>query len=171
MKKICLIRHAKSDHNLDLEDFDRPLSKKGENDAQIMAKALNERRIDCDLIITSGAKRALSTAQYIASGLAYSRNLQIDNRLYHGSEKEYIAIIHELDDRFNTVIIVGHNPIITETGGLLCGGDIHYFDPCAVLCASFKRQSFSLIDDRSGEVVFFDSPKLRKGQSRHNANQ
>ncbi|HRG10817.1 MAG TPA: histidine phosphatase family protein, partial [Cyclobacteriaceae bacterium] len=60
MKILYLIRHAKSSwDNPKLEDFDRPLNKRGQKDAPRMAKRLKEKRITPDIMLSSPAERTL----------------------------------------------------------------------------------------------------------------
>jgi phosphohistidine phosphatase len=74
MKTLILVRHAKSSwKNISLDDFDRPLNKRGKKDAQLMGKKLKERQVVPDLILSSPAKRARKTAKAFAKAIAFPK--------------------------------------------------------------------------------------------------
>lgn len=114
MKSLYLIRHAKSSwKNLTLSDFDRPLNKRGKVDAPLMAELLKEKNIKPDLIIASPSYRTRKTAQIIATKIGYNKNEIIYfESLYHATLTTLLDAIKYLDDRYENVFIVGHNPSI-----------------------------------------------------------
>jgi phosphohistidine phosphatase len=80
MKKLIIVRHAKSSwDNPDLDDFDRPLNKRGLKDAPRMGKRLKEKHITPDIMLSSPAERALATCQAIASCTSV-RSIENKNR-------------------------------------------------------------------------------------------
>ncbi|MDH3269487.1 MAG: histidine phosphatase family protein, partial [Ignavibacteria bacterium] len=75
MKTIYLVRHAKSSwKDQGLQDYDRPLNKRGKRDAPFMGEVLNDKKIRPDFIISSSAKRAKKTALEIAAKIGYPHN-------------------------------------------------------------------------------------------------
>ena len=81
MKTIILVRHAKSSwKDLRLDDFDRPLNKRGKKNAPFMGKILKARRTIPDLILSSPAKRAGKTARAIAKAIDYPKTKIIIDR-------------------------------------------------------------------------------------------
>ena len=74
MKKLYIIRHAKSSwKDTALDDFKRPLSKRGRKDAPFMAKKLKQKGVMPDVIISSPATRAKTTAELIAKELNFKK--------------------------------------------------------------------------------------------------
>ncbi len=72
MKQLIIMRHGKSSWaEAGLSDFDRPLKSRGISDAGNVARELVKRKIFPDMIISSPAKRAKSTALVVAKGLEY----------------------------------------------------------------------------------------------------
>jgi phosphohistidine phosphatase len=116
MKKIILIRHAKSDwDNPSLSDYDRPLAARGLEDAPKMAALLKNRAIKVDGILSSTAKRAKQTAEITAKVLGISdTHIQWDRSLYHASAAHLLAVIKAQPAQLQTLILVGHNPGLTE---------------------------------------------------------
>jgi phosphohistidine phosphatase len=113
MKTLILVRHAKSDKSDPLlNDFDRPLNHRGERDTSAMAGrfAATSRRVDA--LISSPAVRALSTAEVFAGKL--SLPVQADQRIYEAGVNELLAVVRGLDDHCSSVMLVGHNPGLSE---------------------------------------------------------
>ena len=99
MKTLFLVRHAKSSRDdLSLSDRDRPLDDRGKQDAPMMGKRLAKRDVKPDLLVSSPALRALTTAQLIAGELGYKRkDIVVDDRLYASSPDDLLAVIRALD--------------------------------------------------------------------------
>ena len=116
MKTLFLIRHAKSSwDDTALPDKDRPLNDRGKRDAPKMGKRLAKRDVKPDLILSSPAKRALTTAEIIAKKLDYKlKDIVVDDRLYAGAVHDLLNVIHKLGDKPKRVILFGHNPELTE---------------------------------------------------------
>ncbi len=121
MKQLILVRHAKSNRANGGRDFDRPLNVRGERDAPEMAVRLAVRGIRPQLIVASGARRALTTAQKMAAAFDYPlADIDIVDALYEASEQTWIAQIRALPAHRATVLMVGHNPEITAVVNRLC---------------------------------------------------
>jgi len=122
MKKLYIIRHAKSDwQNEDLEDFDRPLNDKGFKDAKRLALYLKNQNISIDIILSSPALRALSTAKILAETLEFSKNITQNQYIYEpfvSAIQETLTYIH---DEHQVAILVGHNPGVSSLAYMLCG--------------------------------------------------
>ena len=101
MKTLYLIRHAKSSwDDTNLDDFERPLNKRGKKDAPNMAKRLKEKGGTPDFMISSPAVRAFDTCKEFAKILGYDKNkIKTDKRLYHADEDQILTVIRELKDR------------------------------------------------------------------------
>ena len=99
MKTLFLVRHAKSNRDdPSLPDRDRPLDDRGKQDAPKMGKRLAKRGVKPDLLVSSPALRALTTAQLIAEEVGYKRtDIVVDDRLYASSPDDLLAVIRALD--------------------------------------------------------------------------
>ncbi len=160
MKNLYMIRHAKSDWENELSDFERGLNKRGKNNAPMMGKVLHSLKISPDIIITSSAVRAKTTAKMIAKELKYSEKdiLQKDS-LYLASKEEFYKVINNLDDKYNSAMIFSHNPGITEFVESLTNTYITNIPTCGVCHIKIDVHSWSDIFKGLGELVFFDFPK------------
>ena len=121
MKTLFLIRHAKSSwDDTALPDKDRPLGDRGRRDAPKMGKRLAKRDVKPDLILSSPARRALTTAEIIAKKLNYKRkDIVVDDRLYAAAVHGLLNVIHGLGDKLERVILFGHKSC--AIGNILLG--------------------------------------------------
>ena len=161
MKKVYLIRHAKSDWKKSVDDFERPLNKRGKKDAEFMANRLKNFGVKPDIIYSSPAKRAKSTAKIIAKVLEYPKSsIVYVDKLYEATIEDYISTIKSVPESFDEVFIIGHNPVITEVGELLSDTILTSMPTCSIVCLEFETEKFSQIEQ--GRVVFFDYPKKHR---------
>lgn len=160
MKTLYLVRHAKSSRDdPTLPDRDRPLEARGERDAAMMSKRWSHRHTQLDLILSSPAARALATAKAIAGGLDYKvKDIVVNDRLYAATADDLIAVIEELDDKLERVMLVGHNPGFTD---LACrfSSKITHMPTCARAEFTFDVKAWSGIGQARPARAAFDSPK------------
>jgi phosphohistidine phosphatase len=163
MKTLYIIRHAKSSwENPDRSDFDRGLNDRGKRDAPRMGKRLKEKEIYPDLILSSPAKRALSTAKRIAKVLGYPESkIKTDRDLYHAAEETMLSIIQNLKDKNNIVFVFGHNPGLTDFVNTLMDqeGNIDNVPTCGIVAFKLHVDSWNDVRWGSGKMIFFDYPK------------
>jgi phosphohistidine phosphatase len=164
MKTLYVIRHAKSSwDNPQLGDFDRPLNERGERDAPRMGKRLKEKRIVPDLLLSSPAKRALTTCEKIADILGYpNEKIKTEGALYHAGEEEILQIIKKTNDKHDVLLIFGHNPGLTDFVNKLTDTFIHNIPTCGIVACSLNIDSWKGIDWGKGKLDFFDFPKSKK---------
>ena len=160
MKTLFLIRHAKSSwDDTALPDKDRPLNDRGRRDAPKMGERLAKRDVKPDLILSSPAVRALSTAEIIAKKLDYRRkDILVNERLYAVEADDLLDVIHQLGDKVERVMLFGHNPELTELAHRLAG-EITHMPTCAVAELTFDAKSWSNIGKIKPAKVALDYPK------------
>jgi len=156
MKKIYFIRHAKAE-KLGPSDFDRKLSERGKSDAKFMASKI---AFLPDMIFASGAKRAKKTAKIIAKEIGFGADkIEFSNEIYYSTSQNLLNFIHGVDDKFQTIFIVGHNPEFTEICELLSDSSIGNIPTCGIFGIEFDADSFKKVKFGAGKVIFFDYPK------------
>ena len=135
MRTLFLIRHAKSSwDNPGLRDINRPLNDRGLKDAPQMAKLLREVGVQPDLLVSSPAKRALSTAQFFAEAFGIPDEKIVRNAdIYEAFPTEILRIISELPDESKTVMLFGHNPTFTEVANRFSASFIDNVPTCGVV--------------------------------------
>lgn len=161
MKTLYLIRHAKSDWSDEsLSDYDRPLSHRGIKDAPLMGSKLADKGILPDLILSSPALRAKTTAISIAEALSYPpESIGYDHTLYASDVETILSIIRSVAPSVDTLFLFGHNPEITECANLIANGDIDNIPTCGVVTIRLKNNSWESIGANSAEIRRFDFPK------------
>jgi phosphohistidine phosphatase len=164
MKTLYLLRHAKSSWEFeDLSDHDRPLNNRGRHDAPLMGRELASREITLDLIVTSSAVRALTTASLVAKELEYDiENIIINEAIYEAGKEELLKIIRQIPDTVNNLMLVGHNPDITELANLLSPEHIANLPTAAVVGFRFNCLTWSGISPENTVLVLYDYPKNHK---------
>ena len=161
MKELFLIRHAKSDwDNPLLADIERPLNERGYSNAHLMSLRFKK---SPDLIITSPAVRAASTALIFSKNLNYEpNNLLIKRELYESTVKKYLSIVQQIDNKYNTVILFAHNPTISEFADSLVNALPMEMPTCAIAGIGFQIENWADIKPKSGELILFDYPKKNR---------
>ncbi|MCP4341610.1 MAG: histidine phosphatase family protein [Desulfobulbaceae bacterium] len=161
MKRLYLIRHAKSSwSNPDLDDFARPLNKRGKVDCPEMAARLGIAGICPDLIVASPAKRAKKTAICMAKGTGYNKNrISYDGELYLGSISYHLRLIGELLSKVDVMFLVGHNHTMTELCEYLTGSHFNNVPTCGIVGVEYSGQDGFTSQAGAGRLLFFDFPK------------
>jgi len=164
MKILYLVRHAKSSWDEPgLADLERPLNKRGKNDAPAMGKKLYEQGEKPDLIITSPAKRAFSTARRIAKELDYSaKNIVKDETLYMADTDDFFKVIQSVPDSVKRLMLYAHNYGITYFANHISESQIDNIPTCGVVRIDFDVKSWKEIENKKGKMVFFEYPKKHK---------
>ena len=161
MKKLLLIRHAKSSWNdITQKDFDRPLNDRGHKDAPLMAKRLLKQDISIDSFVSSTAVRALTTAKYFAEAYDVKKKKIVeDPSLYLAAPEVFFNIISNLDDDDKTVAVFSHNPGITEFVNQLGVARVDDMPTCAIFGVKADIESWKDFNDAEKKFWFFDYPK------------
>ena len=164
MKTLTIVRHAKSswDHP-GLNDRERPLNKRGEHDAPLMGQRVLEHGIRPSLIISSPATRAWATARIIAAAISYPLEfLQREKALYHASVDTLLNVIVAQDTGFNSLMIVGHNPGLTDFANYLSPGLTNNLPTAGVVSVEFDRDDWDLFARPPTELLLYDYPKKHR---------
>jgi len=109
--ELMLLRHGKSDWSTAVGDFDRPLNKRGKRDSKQVGVWLVAQGMEPELIITSPAKRARSTARRAAVSMNMVKSAMVrDGRIYAADVSDLLHVIRECPASVGRIMLVGHNP-------------------------------------------------------------
>jgi len=159
MKRLYLIRHAKSDKDdLNIKDISRPLNERGKEDALLMGRELAQHIIP-DLILSSSARRTKETAAWIMQSVNKTK-LLYDDRLYDTSKEDILRVISEVGDTLDTLFIIGHNPGIHELIEYLSGKKLKRVPTCSVALLEADIKSWNRLKKESMVLEFFIYPKM-----------
>ncbi|MCB1672238.1 MAG: histidine phosphatase family protein [Pseudomonadales bacterium] len=166
MKTLYLLRHGKSSwEQQDLRDFERPLAERGLSDISTMGERFvaNGNSVEC--IITSPAVRAKSTAILFAREVGFPEDDVCANpELYFAGAPMFMKAVSLIDEVFESAMLVGHNPAITEFVNDLCDADIDNIPTTGLVKLALPITSWSQVRYGNAELVDFDYPK-RKHQT------
>ncbi len=160
MKRLTLIRHAQADNPLpDQQDWHRPLTKRGQRDAKEMSRRLKEQQPRPEIILSSPAIRAKQTAEIFAACFAKAE-LVMNEELYLAEPKNLLAAIQQLGDVADHLILVGHNPGISELADQLSKDRrIEGMPTASIVTMEFSITTWQALLPATGINVDFDYPQ------------
>lgn len=162
MKKICLIRHAKSAWETEnITDFERPLNERGRKDALIVAKWIKQHNYNFDLIVSSPATRALITSRIILEHLEIPFNkIETEERFYEGNVDDALEYFQQISNEVNTVLIFGHNPTIHNLAIYLAKFKYEHVKTSSFIEIELEASNWNDVVAGCGVVVNFIYPKV-----------
>ena len=145
-KTIHIVRHGKAvQDTVDIDDYDRPLTEKGIINSISVAQKFAAQHATPDVIISSHAARALHTAHIFARENKYpAENVLVSEKIYFRGFENIIGIITSIPDNINSIMIVGHNPDLTNLA-INLGAQINELSTSAVVTICFKTDSWSKV--------------------------
>jgi len=163
-KTLLLVRHAKSSWDDPfLRDHERPLLNTGINRTAKVSKFLQAKKVHPDLIISSHAVRALETAKLLADGLNYPfHKILIESNIYYRDEEGLFEIALALPDQSEVVMMVGHNPAMTQFANMFLDTKLDYLPTTGVVCVNFNVDEWNKMPQADARLDFYITPKLLK---------
>ena len=161
MKRIYLVRHAKSSWKHQVSDLKRPLKKRGFNDAELVAKHTNTLFTPPDVILCSPSKRTSQTAIiFIKKWKLESINITFINELYDFSGENLIKTIKNCNNELNSIMIFAHNFAVTEFVNIFGTTAINSVPTCGFVVIDFDIDSWKNLT--KGKTVYKVFPKELK---------
>ena len=160
--RLTLLRHAKSSwSNPGLPDHDRPLSKRGKRDAPMMGARLAARGARPSAILSSTARRALTTARRVAEALGFPLDeVRSSRSLYFAGTREILQFITEQPAEWPEIIVVGHNPGFTDLSNLLLPElRLDNLPTAGFVAMDFPVRDWSEITQVRASLLYWDYPK------------
>ena len=126
-----------------------------------MGEKLKERQIMPDLVLSSPAKRARKTATVIAKAIGYpKKKIVFDDNMYHANAMYLFEMIRDLDDKYETIMLFGHNPDFNDLANMLLKKNLVYnIVTTGVYCIKLNVDQWQKVREGKGESVFYDYPK------------
>ena len=159
MKTLLLLRHAKSSWQSEGQrDFERPLNERGLKAAPLVGGYLRKERVGVDLVLASPAERARHTATLFVEAAQLAARVRYDERIYEASVERLLEIVSQVGDEANAVLLVGHNPGMTNLLELLTGVAEHM--PTAALAkVTLDIEKWSKACAGCGQLDWLVKPK------------
>lgn len=158
MKNLFLVRHAHTEKFSDSNrDIDRKLTSEGMRIASLLGKYLHDEAIIPDAVVSSPAERARMTSELIATQLGFELSeIQTVDGLYEASVRELVEYLCKLNQKYKTVLVVGHNPAITYTADYLCSAEVSGMTPGSVVHIDFPVDTWSEVSNKGiGEFISY----------------
>ncbi len=156
MKTLFLVRHAKSSWKHDVDDHERPLKQRGENDASLVSKEVKKNISPPEKIISSDAVRALSTAKFFKDALGIDdSNFEVNSELYDFSGQNVMRCIKSLEDSLDSVMIVGHNHAFTSIVNMIGNKYIENLPTSGFVMIEFDEEKWSDISTGKTKKTIF----------------
>jgi phosphohistidine phosphatase len=160
MKTLLLMRHAKSSwKGTSLPDHQRPLNKRGQQDAPRMGAFLQAQGLALDAILCSTAVRARQTAAGFLQRYTFEGEVQYFDDLYGADPETIIALLKQLPESIEAVMVIGHNPGLDDFLEIVCDECGHMPTACLVQITYPIERWSDLHPATRGEVVHFWTPR------------
>lgn len=160
-KTLLIVRHAKSSwQDGSLRDYERPLLKSGIDRTRKVIRFLAEHMVQPDLIISSHAVRAFETARLLASGLGYpEREILVESNIYYYDADGLYNIALALPDAKQVVMMVGHNPAMTQFANMFLDTKLDYMPTTGVVSIDFDMETWDQLPQAARNLNFYIAPK------------
>ena len=155
-----MVRHAKAVWNDGhIGDFDRELSKKSEKGLYAVGSYLMLAGIKPDTILSSPAIRAQKTAEILKEKMDSNIKISYMEELYLSSADVIKNLLMHQHNNLQTIMLIGHNPGISDFASRLTGGEILKIPKGAVLALSLPINNWHDLIDGESYIDFFVNPK------------
>ncbi len=161
-KKLYLLRHARASEKLNGEtDFDRNLTSVGLQNATRMGINLKNKDIHPDIIISSPAMRAKTTAALLAEQIKYDvKKIHLNEEIYEASARTLLKVINNLKKPWQTVLLVGHNPSLSYVAEYITNEPIGNMSTCGLVEIQFEEDTWEVVSENNGTFNWYEYPEL-----------
>ena len=159
MKTVLVLRHGKSSWSEPwLSDRDRPLKKRGTKAATRMGREMLVCELEPDLILCSTARRAFDTAKRARKAMRTKPKIERKEKLYFKGPGAHLRVLQKLSDRYQRVLVVGHNPDLEVLVHRL-GAEPIEMPTGTLACIDLDTVSWATLGDAVGKLRFALTPK------------
>jgi phosphohistidine phosphatase len=166
MRRLLLLRHAKSDWSKGTPDLERPLAPRGREAAPRMGGYLKGEGLLPDLVLVSPAKRARETFEAVRPFLEDSRQV-VEPRIYGASAGQLLAVVRDADPAARSLMMIGHNPGFEDLAKLLIGSGDRYararlvekYPTAGLAIVDFPDEDWAAAAPGTGRLDRFVTPK------------
>jgi phosphohistidine phosphatase len=166
MRRLMLLRHAKSNWPEGVGDRDRPLATRGREAAPVMGRYLAEELLLPDLVLVSPARRTAETWELVAPMLPDRPPSRIEPRIYEAPSERLLTVVQEVEPAVRCLLMIGHNPGFEELASSLIGHGDRYaaarlnqkYPTCGLAVLDFEVEDWRDLALRSGRLDRFVTP-------------
>lgn len=163
MLNLYVMRHSKSSwKNKNLEDYKRPLSKKGKSEIKLITKFLKNKKTRLDLAYVSSAKRTVQTYKKLIKKVKINKII-FSKKLYLTNTSVILKFIKKTKSKYKNIILINHEPSCKRLVlNLIKKKYIKFkneaFDTSSIAKITFDVNKWNKIKNYSGKLIFFKSP-------------
>jgi phosphohistidine phosphatase len=166
MRRLMLLRHAKSDRPEGVDDHERPLAKRGRKDSPLMGMYMAKERLRPNLAIVSTARRAKDTWKLARSAFKHAISRRKEARIYYASASAILDVINATEPDVKALLLVGHNPGLQDLALKLIGkgspSDLsrlqRKFPTTGLVVIDFDVKRWRDISEGLGQLERFETP-------------
>ena len=166
MRRLMLLRHAKSNWPEGVADRERPLATRGREAAPVMGRYLSDELLLPDLVLISPARRTLETWELVAAMLTEKPGTHVEPRIYEARTERLVHVVQEVEPQVKTLLMIGHNPGFEELAALLAGHGDRYaaarmsqkYPTCGLAVLDFAIEDWRDLAARGGRLDRFVTP-------------
>ena len=166
MRRLMLLRHAKSHWPTGVADRDRPLAARGREAAPVMGRYLADELLLPDLVLISPAKRTAETWEMVAPMLPEKPATLYEPRIYEAKVERLLDVVRDVEGEVRTLLLIGHNPGFEELAALLTGHGDRYaaarmsqkYPTCGLAVLDFAVEDWRDVAARDGRLDRFVTP-------------
>lgn len=122
MRRLILLRHAKSDWPEGIADAERPLAPRGREAAPRIGAYLAQEALTPDRVLVSPARRTRETWDLVAPHLLGLPEVVSEPRIYESTAARLFAVLRQQPAASHVLMLVGHNPGLEDLAETLAGG-------------------------------------------------
>lgn len=161
-KHLYLLRHAQTLEKRQEEmDSDRQLTSIGSQNATRMGRNLKQKQILPDIILSSPAVRAQTTAEQVAEQIAYDPfKIHFNHEIYNASVRTLLEVVNNMKNEWQTVLIIGHNPSISYLAEYITGEAIGNMSTCGLVYIEYNGDDWSHLSEGAGDFKWYEYPDL-----------
>ncbi len=173
-RRLLLLRHLKSSwDDPTLDDFDRPLSKRGMNAAAVVREQIRRTSLVPDLVVCSPAKRTVSTLERVLLPLFPSILVRFERRIYESSVADFVDVLSNMSSDVANLTFIGHNPVMEAVATRMTTADdgrdrermLTKFPSGAAALIGLQAESWSSAVRQGGTLMSFTTPRDEVGPS------
>jgi phosphohistidine phosphatase len=160
MKTLYLVRHAEAETKQKQPDYKRALTDSGVKEAELMGKKMLKAGMEPEHIISSHATRAFETAKILAKELRFpEKNIEIQRDIFENDPGMLLDVVTHIEERFNSAMLVGHNPSVTQFAMSLYPAFTSSMHTCGLVILRSHSNSWAEFSHADIEFVLYDYPK------------
>ncbi len=161
-KKLIIVRHSKSSwKDSSLDDFNRPLNKRGKEDGPIISNYLSKKTNFIDFLHSSSSVRTFETSKFFTERIKFGK-VKYDDSLYHSSSGSILNLIKNYSNEYSSVMLIAHNPGLTHLINQITNISLDNLPTTGLAEIHFSCNKWNEISSKNSNLIDLKFPKQLK---------